>query len=116
MAKTKKGKGRRVSLAAFLRKLWSKPDLMERFSLSRAGRQSVLSEFNLSAKHSRLLLDGCVNDIIAELAGGKKAGMTNTAIINCDHGGEDCKCGHPECKAFMGAVASQPRRKPKKKR
>ncbi|HUH92142.1 MAG TPA: hypothetical protein VL742_03220 [Casimicrobiaceae bacterium] len=107
-------KSRKISLAAFLRRLWSRPDLMERFSQSRAGRQEVLKQFNLSARHSRLLLDGCMRDLVVELAGGAKLAEYTTGIINCDHGGADVECGHPECKAFMAVVAKRPLRKKKR--
>ena len=110
MAKSK----RRTSLAAFLRKLWKSPQMMEQFSESRAGREKVLGAFNLSAKHRRLLLEGCVRDIVVELAGGS-ADMFTTVVIDCEHGTADVRCGHPECKAFIATVAPRTRARKKKR-
>ena len=114
MAK-KSGRGRKVSLAAFLRKLWSNEDLMLRFSESRASRQAVLKEYNLSPRHEKLLREGCTRDIMVELAGATKLAESTTSIIECDKGHADVSCGHPECKAFMDVVARKAP-KPKKKR
>lgn len=108
-------KSRKISLAAFLRRLWSRPKLMEQFSQSRAGRREVIKQFNLSPRHARLLLDGCMRDLVIELAGGAKLAEYTTGIINCDDGGEDVECGHPECQAFMAVVAKRPTRKKKKR-
>ena len=109
-------KKRRVSLAAFLRKLWSTRKLLERFEESREGRREVIARFNLSARHARLLLEGCVRDIVVELAGGRLTQSTNV-VINCEGGDEDVTCGHPECKNFMkAAVLTMPTPKRKKKR
>ena len=105
----------KMSLAAFLRKLWSTPKLLERFSESREGRKEVIAKFNLAARHVRLLTDGCVRDLVVELAGGKLTMNTNV-VINCEHGDEDVSCGHPECKNFMkAAVATLPKRTRKKR-
>jgi hypothetical protein len=114
MAKARRGK-RKVSLAAFLRKLWSSAELMERFAESREGRREVLGRFNLSARHARLLLEGCVRDIVVELAGVTKMAENTTGIINCDDGGADVECGHAECIAFMAVIARRPLRKKKKR-
>jgi hypothetical protein len=105
---------RKTSLAGFLRKLWSSPKLMDRFSESREGRQDVIKQFNLSARHARLLLDGCVNDLVFELAGGKKVAQSTTTVINCDRDHGDVKCGHPECEAFMNSLAGRAKRKKKR--
>ncbi len=101
---------RRTSLAGFLRKLWKSPALMEQFSESRAGREKVLAGFNLAAKDRRILLEGCVRDIVVALAGGT-AEMTTTVVISAARGTADVQCGHSECKAFMASLA-----KPRKKR
>lgn len=118
MAKSKKGasraSGRRVTLAGFLRKLWRSPKLLARFSASRDGRAEVLRQFNLSAKHKRLLTEGCVRDIVAELAG-VTAQAAETTVVSIQNAAADVACGHPECKAFMKTVVSS-RRKRKKKR
>lgn len=103
MAKSKKSSGRgkrKISLAAFFRKLWSKPELLERFSESPEGREEVLRQFNLSARHKKLIVEGCVRDLIAELAGVKTRSQTNTLISAV----ADLKCGHPECEAFIKAI------------
>jgi hypothetical protein len=103
MAKSKKSRGpqrRKISLAAFFRKLWSKPELLARFSESPKGREEVLQQFKLSPKHKKLLIRGCMRDIIAELAGGPGPGE-NSFIINA---ADTVSCGHPECQAFMDAV------------
>ena len=113
----KKGSSRKsarpLSLAAFFRRLWATPGLLDRFSQSREGREEVLGRFKLSARHKRLLAEGCVRDIIAELAGVSLTKAQQTTIINCEDGGADVKCGHPECKAFMQSMAST--YKPKKR-
>src|SRR5258706_4196564 len=100
MAKSRKGAKRKTSLAAFLRKLWSSPELMERFAESGEGRREVIARFKMSARHVRLLLEGCVRDIVVELAGGTVKAQT-TVVIDCEGGDEDVTCGHPECKNFM---------------
>jgi len=102
MAKSKKSRGssqRKTSLAAFFRKLWSKPALLARFSESRQGREGVLGQFKLSPRHKKLLVGGCMHDIIAELAGVK--GTTRNIYVSVV---PDLDCGHPECKAFIKAV------------
>jgi hypothetical protein len=115
MPKRKKGTKRKTSLAAFLRKLWSRPQLMERFAESRAGREEVIRQFNLTPRHAKLLLEGCVRDILVELAGAKtRVAMESTTVVNCDKGGADVECGHPECESFMATVAKD--WKPRKKR
>jgi hypothetical protein len=116
MAKSKTGPKRKVGLAAFLRRLWSKPDLMERFSQSREGRAQVIQEANLSARHAKLLMDGCVRDILVELAGATGLSENTTIIIDCDKNQADVSCGHPECQSFMATVVKeqQPLTKPKK--
>jgi hypothetical protein len=114
MAKARKGSKRRISLAAFLRKLWSSRQMMERFSESREGRREVIARFNLTARHARLMLEGCVRDIVVELAGGKLA-ENSMVSIGVDRGNADVTCGHPECKDFMKAVVKG-RPKAKKKR
>jgi hypothetical protein len=86
--------------------------MMEQFSESRAGREKVLAGFNLAPNHRRMLLDGCVNEIVVELAGGTQE-MSTTVLINCEHGTAAVKCGHPECKAFIATVA---KRTPKRKK
>lgn len=97
--KPKKTPRRKTSLAAFFRKLWSKPELLERYSESIEGRREVLRQFNLSARHKQLLTSGCVRDIIAELAGVKVSSETTT-VINA----AAVDCGHPECQAFTKAL------------
>jgi hypothetical protein len=92
---------RKVTLAGFFRKLWNKPKLLERFSSGKAGRAEVLGMFNLSTRHRKVLDEGCVRDIIQELAGvPRMAGAENTVINTAD----EVTCGHPECKAFMRAL------------
>jgi hypothetical protein len=98
-----RGPKRKTSLAAFLRKLWSSPALMDRFSESRAGRQEVIARFKLNPRHARLLLDGCVRDIVVELAGGQPKAQS-TVSIGVEKGSADVTCGHPECKSFMTAA------------
>ncbi len=102
MAKSKKSRGskRKTSLPAFFRKLWSRPDLLERFSRSPKGRAEVLREFSLSARHQTILAAGCMRDILRELAGIKGV-AENTYIIGA---ADDVKCRHPECQAFMKAI------------
>jgi hypothetical protein len=94
---------RGADLAVFFRKLWSQPALLERFSSSPAGREEVLARFDLSSPHRALLVQGCVRDIIAELAGVQTSADSSTVIISCTDA-ERRECGHPECKAFMTAV------------
>jgi hypothetical protein len=101
---------RRVPLAAFFRKLWSKPALLERFSASPEGRAEVLEKFNLHPDHKQMLHKGCIRDVIRELAGVKTAGarptrmmMANSTVINCT---DEVDCGHEECAAFAAAVRS----------
>ena len=100
----------RVGLAAFFRRLWSKPALLERFSASPEGRAEVLGKFNLDPNHAKMLEAGCIRDVIRELAGVKTARtgarptrmmMANSTVINCT---DDVDCGHMECRAFSLAV------------
>lgn len=94
---------RRVKLAGFFRKLWSKPELMEKFSSSPAGRAEVLAQFNLSGAHKKLISEGCVRDIMQELAGFKPRTESSSVLV-CDDDGEHIDCGHPECKAFVATL------------
>lgn len=103
MAVRKRPPSRGSDLAVFFRKLWSQPGLLERFSSSPAGREEVLAGFELSAPHRALLVQGCVRDIIAELAGVKTSTAQSTVIISCTDD-DRLECGHAECKAFMVAV------------
>jgi hypothetical protein len=113
MAKAKKP----ISLAAFLRKLWSDAELMEEFSRSREGRRAVMKRFRLSARHAALLLEGCVNDLVLELAGVKPTKAMNfTTVINCDRSSADVSCGHPECEKFMATLVKEQKPRKKKKR
>lgn len=99
----------RVPLAAFFRRLWSKPELLDRFSASPEGRAEVLAKFNLHPDHKEMLHKGCIRDVIRELAGVKPARgakatrmmMANSTVINCT---DDVDCGHMECRAFALAV------------
>jgi hypothetical protein len=95
---------RKTSLAAFFRKLAKKPELFERFAGSPDGRKEVLKQFNLSGAHQKLLEQGCVRDILFELAGAVVTGPGVTIVIASPDAPD---CGHPECKAFLAA------RKPK---
>ena len=88
---------------------------MEQFSESPQGREKVLKQFNLSAKHARMVKEGCVHDIVVELAGGD-VGLNSTIVINSSYAAADVKCGHAECRNFMATVAKQPRKKSRKKR
>jgi hypothetical protein len=89
--------------------------MMERFSESREGRQEVIRRFNLSARHARLLFEGCVRDIVVELAGGtREKAMNSTTVIDCDRAGADVTCGHHECEIFMATLVKE--RKPRKKK
>ncbi len=114
MAKTRKPARRRrsarktaprVPLAAFFRRLWSKPELLERFSSGAEGRAEVLGKFNLHPDHTRILEAGCVRDVIRELAGVKptrsRMAFANSTVINAT---DDVDCGHEECRAFSTAV------------
>jgi hypothetical protein len=92
-----------ADLAAFFRKLWSQPDLLERFSSSPAGREEVLARFDLSEAHKAVLVKGRVRDIIARLAGLQPTPDSNTVIIACADD-DRLDCGHDACKAFMVAV------------
>ena len=91
-----------ADLAAFFRKLWSQPDLLERFSSSAAGREEVLARFDLSEAHKALLVKGRVRDIIAGLTSAPTPN-TNTIVVSCTDD-DRLDCGHDECKAFMVAV------------
>ena len=95
---------RRVKLAGFFRKLWSKPDLLEKFSSSPAGRDEVLAQFNLSDAHKKLIAGGCVRDIIQALAGVTPSPSYNTVLTTDDEGDNHIDCGHPECKAFVATL------------
>jgi hypothetical protein len=88
---------------AFFRKLWSQPDLLERFSSSPAGREEVLARFALSEDHKALLVKGRVREIIAKLAAAQPIPDSSTVIIACADDGQ-LYCGHDACKAFMVAV------------
>ncbi len=101
MARSKKTPSRRkIKLASFFRKLWSKPELLAKFSKSRAARKEIAGQFNLSARHKKIVERGCVRDIIGELAG-VTAPSPNSFIINA---ADTLACKHPDCKAFMKAV------------
>ena len=105
MASRKKGTkrgSRKLSLAGFFRALWKKPELLDRFSAGADQRADVLRQFNLEARHRKLLEQGCVRDIIQELAGVKAgaARAENTVI----YAANEVSCGHPECRAFMASL------------
>jgi len=95
------GKRRRLSLAAFFRALWRKPDLLERFSAGGEARKAVLQQFDLSPAHRQVLTDGCVRDVIQELVGVPRTAELNQTVIST---AEEVGCGHPECRAFMSAL------------
>jgi hypothetical protein len=95
----------RVPLAAFFRRLWSKPGLLERFSSSAEGRAEVLGKFNLHPDHIKILQAGCVRKVIHALAGAKPArALANSTVINAT----DVGCDHAECRAFSQAVRKAP--------
>lgn len=102
MAKNTKASKRRLSLAAFFRKLWSRKDLLERFSSGPEARAEVLREFNLAPAHRKVLEKGCVRDIIGALAG--VSAPNSTVVIDSS---DVVTCGHAECEAFMSAVKKQ---------
>jgi len=104
-------KKRRVSLAAFLRKLWSNPKLMERFSQSKAGRAEVIRQFNLTQRHARMLLEACVRDIVLELAGATGLARNSTVVLNTEKSQADVSCGHAHCEAFMRAMGTKRNKK-----
>ncbi|HZX96902.1 MAG TPA: hypothetical protein VFE90_20445 [Myxococcales bacterium] len=81
-------------------KLWSDPDLKDRFKQGRAAREQVVREANLSEHHGKLVVDGCVTHIMAELAGMDTTANTNGTIQIADM----VDCGHPQCQAFMNAL------------
>src|SRR3954471_3493984 len=91
---------RKTPLAAFLMKLWSDPDLKDRFKQGRAAREQVVREANLSEQHGKLLVEGCVSKIMAELAGLDTTANTNGTIQIADM----VDCGHEHCQAFMNAL------------
>jgi hypothetical protein len=97
-------KSQKLTLAAFFRALWKKPELLDRFSADPQQRAEVLQQFNLTDAHRRLLQEGCVRHIIQELAGvkisGTGPGSENTVIFAT----ADVTCNHPECRAFMSAL------------
>ena len=97
-----KASKKRVSLTAFFGKLWAQPDLMERFSSGRPGRDEVVAKFNLSAADKKLVADGCVRDIIGELAGAKTSSEASSVLTTDENGSVDC--GHAECKAFVSTL------------
>jgi hypothetical protein len=93
----------RSALGGFYRKLWSKPDLMEKFSSGPAGRDAVIAQSNLTPAHRKLVAKGCLRDVMQALAGATAVSSANTTVPNYVHdAGVDC--GHPECQAFMNAV------------
>ena len=106
LAKTgvKRKAPRKLKLAAFFRKLWSQPALLDKFSESPAGRDEVLTKFNLSPAHKKLIAGGCVRDIIGELAGAKTRSESSVVLNTDDDGDNEIDCGHPECKAFVATI------------
>jgi hypothetical protein len=93
------------TLGGFYRKLWSKPDLMEKFSSSPAGRDAVIAQSNLTPAHQELVAKGCLRDVMQELAGAPASPSNTVNNVVSANGGVDC--GHPECQAFMNAVKSE---------
>jgi hypothetical protein len=91
---------RKTPLAAFLMKLWSNQEMKDRFKEGRAAREQVVREANLSEHHGKLVVDGCVSHIMAELAGMDTTANTNGTIQIADM----VNCGHPQCEAFMNAL------------
>ena len=90
----------KIDLAAFFRRLWSRPALLEQFSASPEGRDQVLDKFNLAERHRDMLVRGCMREIIPELAGVKVMGENSTVVSSC----YEAECGHRECAAFLAAV------------
>jgi hypothetical protein len=98
MAKSRKPAKRKVGLAPFFRKLAKSPNLLEKFSSGEQGRTEVLGTFNLAARHRKMLAEGCIRDIISELAG---VAPNSTVVVNST---DEVECGHAECEAFMNAL------------
>src|SRR4051794_27343833 len=73
---------RRTPLAGFMKKLWTDGKLMDRFTGGMASREKVIEGSNLSPHHKNLVRRGCVNDIMAELAGVDTSRMAVTANTN----------------------------------
>jgi hypothetical protein len=91
------------ALSGFYRKLWSKPDLMEKFTSGPAGRDAVISQSNLTPAHRKLVARGCLRDVMQALAGAPAVASASNTVPNYVHAAA-VDCGHPECQAFMNAV------------
>ena len=92
----------RDRLAAFFRKLYKQPAMMEKFTSSAATREALLERSDLTVDHRNVLSTGCLRDIILALSG---ADCTVNCTISCDHDGEDSPlCKHPDCNAFRTAT------------
>jgi hypothetical protein len=94
------------TLGGFYRKLWSKPDMMEKFSSSPAGRDAVIAQSNLTPAHQKLVAKGCLRDVMQELAGVRAVAGANNTVNNVVSANGGVDCGHAECQAFMNAVKS----------
>jgi hypothetical protein len=92
----------RERLAAFFRKLYKQPKLMQKFTESAASRKEVLANTDLTPQHQDLLATGCVRDMIGALSGA--APSDNTTISCLDDDGEAALCNHPDCNAFRAAT------------
>jgi hypothetical protein len=91
------------ALGGFYRKLWSKPDMMEKFSSGPAGRDAVIAQSNLTPAHQKLVAKGCLRDVMQALAGAPAVASANNTVPNYVSAAA-VDCGHPECQAFMNAV------------
>lgn len=97
----------RERLAAFFRKLYKQPGLMEKFSSSAAGREEVLAKSDLTEEHRQILAAGCMRDILVALSGASETMNTTVSVGVGDEGDGDGDqlrlCNHPDCQAFRTA-------------
>jgi hypothetical protein len=102
-------------LHAFLRNLYVKPKLLQKFNAGDKSRQKVIDGADLSDDHKALLKKGCVPDILGAMVGAPPtpSSAAFTLMIDCC---DVMKCGHPECHALTDAAkAKTPKSKTPKK-
>jgi hypothetical protein len=96
------GDGAKRRLHAFFRKLYSDPELMEKFGAGPSGRDAAMKGQNLTDEHQNLLRRGCVPEVIRALVGADASARTFTSTIVEGHAA--IACAHPECQAFARAA------------
>jgi hypothetical protein len=97
----KTGGSKQVGMHEFFKTIWKKRELLEQFGKGGEHREKVLEKFKMKTEHKEILKNGCVRDVIQELAGVRATSAAMNTVISSI---EDVTCGHAECMAFSKAT------------